>query len=87
MSCCGGQPLAYLGREVADGRDVDSWAQDTNQVADVADAAGRGEAYGQVQGLPPDDRRLHWLVLRRVCGGEQGEVESPAADVAAIHVQ
>jgi hypothetical protein len=27
MSCCGGQPLAYLRREVPDGRDVGSRAQ------------------------------------------------------------
>jgi 8-oxo-dGTP pyrophosphatase MutT (NUDIX family) len=36
MPCCGGQPLAYLRREVADGRNVCLRAK----VADVADAAG-----------------------------------------------
>jgi hypothetical protein len=38
MSCCGGQPLAYLRREVPDGRDVGLRAQDAYEVADVADA-------------------------------------------------
>ena len=40
MSCCGGQPLAYLRRELPDGRDVGLRAQDAYEVADVADAAG-----------------------------------------------
>jgi len=87
MSCCGGQPFAYLGREVPNGRDVCSRAQDAYEVADVADAAGRSEADGQVQCLPPDDRCLLGLALGGVGGGEQGEVEGPAADVAAVHVQ
>jgi hypothetical protein len=87
MPCCGGQPLAYLRREVPDSCDIGSRAQYANQVADVADAAGRGEADGQVQGLPPHDRRLLGFALRRVCGGEQGEVEGSAADVAAVHVE
>jgi hypothetical protein len=49
MSCCGGQPLAYLRREVPDGLDVGLRAQDAYEVADVADAAGCGvnlEWYG-----------------------------------------
>src|ERR1700678_1001732 len=87
MPCCGGQPLAYLRREVADVRDVGLRAQDTDQVAYVADAAGGGEADGQIQCLPPDSRRLLWLALGGVGGGEQGEVEGPAAYVAAVHVQ
>ena len=70
MPCCGGQPLAYLRREVPDGRDVGSRAEGPHEVADVADAAGRGEADRQVQCLPPDSRRLHWLVLAGVGGGE-----------------
>jgi hypothetical protein len=40
MSCCSGQPLAYLRSEVPDGRDVGLRAQDAYEVADVADAAG-----------------------------------------------
>jgi hypothetical protein len=40
MPCCGGQPLAYLRREVVDGRDVCLRAKGTYEVADVADAAG-----------------------------------------------
>ena len=40
MPCCGGQALAYLRREVPDGRDVRLRAQDAHEVADVADAAG-----------------------------------------------
>ena len=55
MPCCGGQPLAYLRREVPDSRDIGSRAQDAYKVADVADAAGGAEADGQVQCLPPDD--------------------------------
>ena len=51
MSCCGGQPLAYLRREVPDGRDVCLRAKGAHEVADVADAAGRGEADGRVQCL------------------------------------
>jgi 8-oxo-dGTP pyrophosphatase MutT (NUDIX family) len=51
-------------------RDVGSRMQDAHQVAYVADAAGRGKAGGQVQCLPPDSRRLHWLVLAGVGGGE-----------------
>src|SRR5437763_16740414 len=87
MPCCGGQPLASLRREVPDRRDVGSRVQDAYEVADVADAAGRGEADGQVQCLPPYDRRFLRLALGGVGGGEQGEVEGPAADVAAVHVQ
>ncbi len=62
-------------------------AQDAYEVADVADAAGGGEADGQVQCLPPDDGRLLGFALGGVGGGEQGEVEGPAAYVAAVHVQ
>ena len=40
MPCCGGQPFAYLRREVADGRDVGPRAKGAYEVADIADAAG-----------------------------------------------
>jgi hypothetical protein len=83
MPCCGGQAFPYLRREVPDGRDVGLRAQDAYEVADVADAAGGGEADGQVQCLPPDDRCLLGFALGGVGGGEQGEVEGPATDVAA----
>ena len=39
MPCCGGQPLAYLRREVPDSRDVGSWAEGPYEVTEVADAA------------------------------------------------
>jgi hypothetical protein len=87
MPSCGGMPLAYLRREVADRRDVSLRAQSAHEVAYVVDAAGRGEADGQVQCLPPDSRRPLWLARGGVGSGEQGEVEGPAADVAAVHVQ
>jgi hypothetical protein len=77
----------YLRREVPDGRDVSSRAEGPHEVADVADAAGGGEADGQVQCLPPDGCRLHRLVLGGIGGREQGEVESPASYVAVVHVQ
>ena len=35
MPCCGGQPLAYLRREVADRRDAGLRAQGAHEVADV----------------------------------------------------
>ena len=87
MPCCGGQPLAYLGHEVPDGCDVGLRAKDSYEVADVADAASGSEAHGQVQCLPTDDRRLLGLLLCRIGGGEQGEVEGPATYVAAVRVQ
>ena len=40
MPCCGGQPLAYLRREVADRRDVCLRAKGAYEVVDVTDAAG-----------------------------------------------
>ena len=61
MPCCGGQPLAYLRREVPGGRDVCLRAKSAHEVADVADAAGGGEADGQVQCLPPDGCCLYGL--------------------------
>ena len=67
MSCCNGQPLAYLRREVPDGRDVGLRAHNAYEVADVADAVGRGEADGQVQCLPPDGP------LNLIRGGMLGE--------------
>jgi len=61
--------------------------QPPHQVAHVTDAAGRGEAHGQVEGLPADGAGSFRLVLGGTGGGEQGQVEGPAADVAAIHVE
>ena len=69
MPCCGGQAFGYLGREVAHGGDVSTRPEPPCQVADVVDAAGRGEAYGQVKGLPSDGARPFRLVLGGVGGG------------------
>ena len=39
------------------------------------------------QGLPPDGNRTLRFVLCRMGAGEQGQVESPSAHKAAVHVQ
>ncbi len=87
MPCCGGQAFSCLRREVPDCRNVSAWPKPPYKVAHVADTAGRGETDGQVKGLPSDVARLLRLALGGVGGGEQGEVECPAAHVAAVHVQ
>jgi len=87
MPCCGGQAFPYLGREVAHRGDVGACPEPPRQVADVVDAAGGGEANGQVKGLPTDGARPFRLVLGGVGGGEQGKIEGPPTDVAAVHVQ
>ena len=46
MPCCGGQPLAYLRREVPDGRDVGARAESPHRVADVAGREGCSQSTG-----------------------------------------
>lgn len=87
MPCCGGQAFSCLRREVPDCRKVGAWPKPPYKVAHVTDTTGRGEADGQVKGLPPDLARLLRLTLLSVSGGEQGQVEGPATYVAAVHVQ
>jgi hypothetical protein len=82
------QAFSHLRREVSDRRNVClPWPEPADQVAYVADTAGRVEAGGQVKGLPSNVARLLQLTLRCVRGGEQGQVEGPVAYVAAVHVQ
>jgi hypothetical protein len=69
MPCCGGQSLAYLRREVPDGRGVCLRAEHAHNVAHVADAARGGESDGRFQCLPPDGRCLLWSALGGVGGG------------------
>src|ERR1700736_900367 len=87
MPCCGGQAFSCLRREFPDCRNVGAWPKPPYKVAHVTDAAGRREADGQVKGLPSDVACLLRLVLRGVSGGEQGQVERPAAHGTAVHVQ
>jgi hypothetical protein len=87
MPCCGGQAFSCLRREVPDCRKVGAWPEPPYKVAHVAHTAGRGEADSQVKGLPSDVACLLRLAPGGVGGGEQGQVEGPAAYVAAVHVQ
>ena len=71
MPCCGGQAFPYLRREVPDRRNISSWPEPPNKVTNIADAAGRVQAGGQVKGLPSHVARLLRLPLRSVGGGKQ----------------
>jgi hypothetical protein len=78
MPCCGGQPLAYLRREVPDRRDVGLRAQGAYEIADVATLRAEVRRAVRRQCLSPDNRRLFGFALGGVGGGKQGEVEGPA---------